>query len=120
MGVFYSPPTKAQADALGASYSLTTSELGLTWASFTQSQAQAMCSQRGYRLASKDELVALYNAYPTDRLNSEFHWPTTKVGYWSSTGGLEFGHYYRVFLSYGFYEGAETQTKLYASCISDV
>lgn len=40
----------------------------------------------GWRLPSKDELVALYNAYPSKKISSYLFWPTTtSQGYfWSS------------------------------------
>lgn len=50
------------------------------------SETSDYCSKKGggYYLPSKDQLVALYNAYPNNQMNTTLGWPTDG-NYWSST-----------------------------------
>ncbi|MBE4605932.1 hypothetical protein BOO26_19835 [Vibrio navarrensis] len=115
IGVFTKPLTTTQADSLGVSYGNSYTELGETWAGYTQPQAEAMCSQQGYRLASKDELLALYAEHPNDTLNTVSGWPTGP-SYWSSTP--DGSGYYRVYLSNGNTLSSGPSNIFYASCVS--
>ncbi|EPF2929926.1 adhesion domain-containing protein [Vibrio navarrensis] len=91
VGVFIKPLTKSQADGLGVTYSSSYSEIGQTWSLYTYQQAEAMCTQLGYRLATKDELVELYGEYPNNSLETYMRWPTY-YWYWrASADGISVG-----------------------------
>ena len=93
---------------------------GLTWmpvssTSYTYSQATALCAgtingQTGWRLPSKDELVALYNSGAMKGLG----W--TLSGTWSSTPSSAGDHYY-VGLYVGGVFGYNDTNKIYVSCV---
>lgn len=59
------------------------------------STASSYCAGlgNGYTLPTKDQLVALYNAYPNNQMNTTWGWPTD-YGYWSSTQYGSGYHYY--------------------------
>lgn len=120
VGVFTKPLTAAQADALGVTYSHTYSEVGGTeaWPQYTLLQAEAMCEKLGdYHLASKDELLALYNAYPNNTLLTNMGWPTY-YSYWSMTPFLYSEHYQIVAMAHGG-TGSNNPSMAYnASCVS--
>ncbi|MFQ2154776.1 adhesion domain-containing protein [Aeromonas sanarellii] len=57
------------------------------------SDANSYCTGQGMRMPTRDELVALYNAYPNDKMASVCGWPTYDY-YWSSTESGSDSHYY--------------------------
>ncbi|MBE3671221.1 hypothetical protein BOO25_20045 [Vibrio navarrensis] len=117
VGVFTKPLTTTQADDLGVTYSDSYSEIGEVWTRYTQPQAEAMCTQLGYRLATKDELLAVYNAYPNSTVKTEMGWPTTFY-YWSSTP-YDSSYYYSVHFSNGYTPSNNASGgSNYASCVS--
>ncbi|WP_158134242.1 adhesion domain-containing protein [Vibrio navarrensis] len=65
------------------------SELEEYWARFTHSQAQTMCSQRGYLLPTLEEFDALRNLY--QNLFGTLGWPKS-LAYWSTTRSSFGGH----------------------------
>ncbi len=56
-------------------------EINENWGKYTLSEAQAYCS----KMPSKTQLVALYNAYPSNTLNTVQGWPTQLYRYRSGT-----------------------------------
>ncbi|WP_162622614.1 inverse autotransporter beta domain-containing protein [Hafnia alvei] len=56
-------------------------EINENWGKYTFSEAQAYCS----KMPSKTQLVALYNAYPSNTLNTVQGWPTQLYRYRSGT-----------------------------------
>lgn len=117
VGRFIKPLTQAQADQLGIAYSTTKWEMGEAWPRYTQSQAVAMCSQLGSRLATKEELSTLYQAYPNQMLKDVLDWPT-RVGYWSSTNNAGPYYYYYVYLDDQYTSSNNPTNNHYASCVT--
>ncbi|MNF86256.1 Bacterial Ig-like domain (group 2) [compost metagenome] len=95
------PLTQAEADRVGAAYQLTYTENGKTYVRMYWSQANTYCQTtlgQGFRLASKDELVALYNE--KGNMETAYGWPS-QFGYWSATPSTTPGYYYWVYLFNG-------------------
>ncbi|WP_082069662.1 DUF823 domain-containing adhesin [Vibrio sp. S234-5] len=115
IGVFTKPLTTTQADSLGVSYSTSYTELGETWPHYTQPQAEAMCSQLAYRLATKDELLALYAEHPNHTLKTVSGWPTN-INYWTSTANGP--NYYNIHLGGGSTGSSASNNLRNASCVS--
>ncbi|KJR30105.1 MULTISPECIES: adhesion domain-containing protein [Vibrio] len=117
VGLFIKPLTQAQADQLGVAYSTTKWEMGEAWPRYTQSQAVAMCNKLGSRLATKEELSALYHAYPDKMLKDVLDWPTL-VGYWSNTNNAGPYYYYYVYLDDHYTSSNNPTNNHYASCVT--
>lgn len=117
IGLFLKPLTQAQADELGVAYSTTNIEMGEVWPRYTQSQAVEMCSKLGSHLATKEELTALYQAYPNKMLKNVLDWPTM-VGYWSSTNNAGPYYYYYMYLDDQFTNSNNSNNNHYASCVT--
>ncbi|EMQ2878984.1 hypothetical protein V9N52_004343, partial [Vibrio navarrensis] len=119
VGVFTKPLTTAQADSLGVTYSSSAGDIGESWAVYNPTLALAMCSQLGYRLATADELIALYETYPDMQMETINGWPVSR-SYWSSNYYTPDGSYYRaVSLGNGYTTGYGSESyRFYASCVS--
>lgn len=77
--------------------------------------ADDYCTSQGMRLPTKDELVALYDAYPNDQIRTTCGWPTDHT-YWSATKNSGGGHH-TVSLSNGFV-GHDLETDYdYMACV---
>lgn len=111
------PLTKAQADANGISYTSTSSQNGFVYVLHSWRSANAYCTGLGgnYRLATRDELLALYNAHG----NMELHagWPTGNSAYWSSTEVSPGGRHYYVTLSVGTFSSYDDNLNFFVSCV---
>lgn len=68
----------------------------------------------GYVLPSRDQLLALYNAYPDNQMGA-WGW-ITDYGYWSSTE-FSVDNHYIVDLSDGFSEGLVDSNARYVTCV---
>lgn len=84
------PLTTSEADAAGITYQATNTELGQTWVRMNWSTANSYCQGQGYRLATKDELSALY---VTKGDMSAAGWPISNHYYWASTEYNAGSHY---------------------------
>lgn len=69
----------------------------------------------GYVVPSQEQLLALYNAYPNNQMNTTWEWPTNDT-YWSSTEAPS-GAYYSVFLSDGNLYDNPNDTNSYVVCV---
>ena len=125
-GLRYSCPLKQKrADELGFSYDgvIMASNSGPSYGSiFIRNfweNANNACKAQGKRLATKDELLALYAAYPSMLLTREKGWPVRDHGYWTSSSEPSVhGYYYGVMLSsggYGNYQGSSNFG--YSACV---
>ena len=76
-GVVFKRPLLTAENKTNVSYL----EINENWGKYTFSEAQAYCS----KMPSKTQLVALYNAYPSNTLNTVQGWPTQLYRYRSGT-----------------------------------
>ncbi|MNF97853.1 hypothetical protein D3C84_806960 [compost metagenome] len=117
-GLSYTCPIlKSEADAHGISYSATFTEAsnGQVYVKMNWSKAWNYCAGfgGGYRLASKEELLALYNAY--GNMTNYAGWPTLGF-HWSSTSA-DLGYYFGIALGTGgIFEHGSNSNGL-ASCV---
>lgn len=88
------PTCDATAGAGQGGYATPDNGMGYNWFA-----ADSYCTSQGLRLPTKDELVALYNAYQNDSIASVCGWPTGNY-YWSSTQNGS-GSHYSVYLNNG-------------------
>ncbi|MFQ2154809.1 adhesion domain-containing protein [Aeromonas sanarellii] len=80
------------------------------------SDANSYCTGQGMRMPTRDELVALYNAYPANQMDDVCGWPTTQY-YWSSTV-YSSGYHYMITLINGVVHGGDDDfLKLYVACV---
>ncbi|PKQ71136.1 hypothetical protein CJF47_20990 [Aeromonas sobria] len=107
------PVTKEEADASMISYSGVYTENGFEYVRHVWGSANAYCTGIGYRLPTRDELVALYNAHGNMELYAG--WPTG-TSYWSSTEGSPGKHLY-VRLHDGTFFSADDNNSTFVSCV---
>lgn len=79
------------------------------------SDANIYCSNLGFRLPTKDELVALYNQNTFNTINTVHGWPGTSA-YWSDTLHSP-GYYYTVDLSFGAVHESNRNFLRYVTCV---
>lgn len=85
---------------------------GMVW-----STANTHCNNmgNGYRLPSRDELLALYNANPNNQMYTVYGWPTN-LYYWSSTQNTGPDHY-GVHLLHGGVGDSSDANGNYVACV---
>ena len=110
------PLTQAVADANGISYTATSSMNGFVYVRHNFASANAYCTGLGggYRLPTKAELRALYDAHGD--METYAGWPTSGAAYWTSTG-VDFGAYYVINLLSGGAYSAPPSYNEFATCV---
>ncbi|MFM5849542.1 adhesion domain-containing protein, partial [Aeromonas veronii] len=109
------PLTKAEADADGISYSSAGAVAGVVFVRHDIRSATNYCNNlgEGYRLATKDELLALYATYGD--MGRYAGWPSSEQ-HWSSTE-VSLGRYYAVRLSNGLPGIADDSVPYPVTCV---